>query len=114
MKNKDIVLAFIKGRSGSTTNLASYCGYLVSYHTTIAQWCDNGRLIVNTTKYSTTTSHHLGMLKRLLGGYEEIPHGPVTGYAVVPAAFVIFVKDVPIGTNNLIDYVEREDRAFVL
>lgn len=106
MKNKDIVLAFIRGRSGSTTNLASYCGYLVSYHTTIAQWCDNGRLIVNTTKYSATTSHHLGILKKLLGA--------VTGYEVVPAAAVIFVKDVPIGTNNLIDYVEREDRAFVL
>lgn len=66
MKNKDVIECFLSKKIGNTTHLHSTGDKLISYNTCIVQW-DNDKFIVNTTKYSTTSSIHLGLFKRRLG-----------------------------------------------
>lgn len=66
MKNKDIIECFLNKKIGNTAHLHSTGDKLISYNTCIVQW-DNDKFIVNTTKYSTTSSIHLGLFKRRLG-----------------------------------------------
>lgn len=68
MKNIDVVKAFSnkeKARS-STGSLESTGDRLYSYSTCIAEYDKHGRLYINLTKYSCTTSHHQSILNRLL------------------------------------------------
>lgn len=63
--NKDVAVAFLQKQkhTSSTRNFHSDGVRLWSYNTVIAQW-DGGRLIVNATKYSSTTSgKHMSPLK---------------------------------------------------
>ena len=82
MKNKEVIDAFIKHRRASTTNLQSTGKELFSYNTIIAYWDEDWDVVVNATKYSATTSHHLGILLRRLAEREtklkagrDIPRG---------------------------------------
>lgn len=61
MKNKEVVRAFLRKEVARTLNLMSTGDRLISYNTCIAQWVDKG-LIINKTKYSTTTSRHRGYI----------------------------------------------------
>lgn len=68
MKNIDVIKAFSnreKARS-STGSLESIGDRLYSYATCIAEYDKYGRLYINLTKYSCTTSHHQSILNRLL------------------------------------------------
>ena len=70
MKKIEVITCFIYNKTASNTtgNLRSTGDRLFSYNTCIAQWVDGG-IIVNRTKYSSTTSHHQGMLERRLAGH---------------------------------------------
>lgn len=65
MKNKDIVLEFLEqNKAGrSSQSLTSSGDKLYSYATVIAQWYE-GKLYINNTKYSQTTSRHQSLLLR--------------------------------------------------
>lgn len=65
MTNKDVVIAFIRGESVHTGHMTSTGDRLFSYNTCIAQW-HKGTLLVNRTKYSSTTSHQMSHLNRML------------------------------------------------
>lgn len=87
MKNKEVIDAFLKHRSASTNNLFSTGKKLFSYRTIIAYWDKDLNVVVNITKYSATTSHHLGILLRELAKrYTEIEAG----------------NNVPIGSTEFI------------
>lgn len=65
MKNKDVCKNFIEGKNAKGSNLESIDGKLYSYNTCIAEKIEEG-IIINETKYSTSTSTHQGYLYRLL------------------------------------------------
>lgn len=66
MRKEEVITAFLnkKVASNSTGNLSSTGSCLFSYSTCIAEWCKDGEIIINTTKYSTTTSQHQNLLRR--------------------------------------------------
>lgn len=68
--NRNVVNEFVRGRDFKVTNLKSENGKLISYNTTIAQHVGD-TLIVNITKYSSTTTRQLSYLKSQLGGKVE-------------------------------------------
>lgn len=83
MKNKEVIEAFLKGglANNSTGSLSSSGNRLYSYQTCIAEYDEKGRLWYNKTRYSNTTSHHQGILRRLAGFYrvvDNIPRGERT------------------------------------
>lgn len=55
MKNEDVIIAFLKGKSGHSLNLYTEGQNLINYNTRIA-YKDNDLLWLNKTKYSRTTS----------------------------------------------------------
>lgn len=72
IKNREVCRNFVKKHDGYGSNLKSEDGKLYSYSTVIAQW-HNGRLIINATKYSVTTSKQMHYLKEeLLSCIREI------------------------------------------
>lgn len=81
MRNEEIVQEFLVRNTAFTNNLTSTGDKLFSYQTVIAQWI-NGTLVINPTKYSSTTSRHLGYVKRLYKGNltyacPKIPRGTI-------------------------------------
>lgn len=70
MKNKDLCTYFAAGGGAGLTanNMAISCdgSRLFSYGTVIAQRLKSGVVLVNTTRYSSTTSHHQGYAFRAL------------------------------------------------
>lgn len=68
MKNEEVVKAFCEGKKAksSTGSLWSTGDCLYSYYTCIAEYTKDGKLYVNLTKYSTTTSHHQTLVNRHL------------------------------------------------
>lgn len=73
MTNREVVQAFVRGEKGKSGSLKSTGDKLFSYQTAIAQRVvGNGELlsdyVINTTKYSVTTSRHQSLLRRELGG----------------------------------------------
>lgn len=65
MKNKDVVRRFIDKEFASGSNLYSSGNKLFSYNTCIAQWW-NDMIIINDTRYSSSTSRHQYYLKSLV------------------------------------------------
>ena len=63
MKNKDVVLAFLKKEKAWGSNLYSTGKRLISYNTSIAEWYSDYYLLVNHTRYSVTTSKHQHYLR---------------------------------------------------
>ena len=66
MRNKDVVEGFLRGEVCNTLHLFSTGDRLLSYNTCIAEMVGE-TLYINRTKYSVTTSIHLGLLLRRLG-----------------------------------------------
>ena len=68
MRNEEVVIAFShrERAKSSTGSLWSTGNCLYSYSTCIAEYTKDGKLYVNLTKYSTTTSHHQTSVKRHL------------------------------------------------
>ena len=88
MNNQQVINAFKQGRKGTSSNgnLRSTGDKLINYYTTIAQRLTNGKVIMNSTKYSVSTSKIQSWTRRTLDTYTE-------------------VTDVPRGTSDLQRYV---------
>ena len=74
MKNKDVIKNFIHGeKEGSGSNLFINNNRLINYSTCIAYRKDNGMILLNGQKYSSTTSVHQNVIRRsLLEGIDYI------------------------------------------
>lgn len=90
MTNEEVIENFIAGHICSGGNLTSTGDKLYSYQTCIAEYTPKG-LVVNKTKYSVTTSKHVGMLLR------KLPY--ITG--------IKSVENIPRGTKKL--WIETKD-----
>lgn len=91
MRNKEVVEQFVNYRiaSSGNGNLTSTGDRLYSYATCIAEWVAYPhKIIVNATKYSTTTSCHQGMLRYQIKNFQNIP-------------IVDYVHDIQRGTSKL-------------
>ena len=90
MRNKEVISKFVNfAESAATANVRSTGDKLFNYYTCIAQRHE-GKIIVNVTRYSATTSKIQCYLRRELSGYD-----------------VIKVTSVPIGTCNLVPYINK-------
>lgn len=94
MTNQTVVQQFIKGQPGKCLSMYTDGHKLFSYNTIIAQR-EGNIMLVNTTKYSMTTSKHQGLL------YREINK---QGYALTTSE--VYIDGVRIEENDLIDYVK--------
>ena len=89
MRNKEVISKFVNfAESAATANVRSTSDKLFNYETCIAQRHE-GKVIVNVTRYSVTTSKIQNYLRRELLGYD-----------------VIEVTSVPRGTCDLIPYIK--------
>lgn len=70
MKNIDVLKRFLNRETGKTMHLKSNGCELVNYDTVIAYW-NNGKLYINVTKYSNTTSKIQSQLKQLAYDFVE-------------------------------------------
>ncbi len=68
MKNEDVIKGFRDGIMCYSEHLYSEHDKLYSYNTCIAQKVGD-RIYLNCTKYSTTTSHHQTLVKRICNPY---------------------------------------------
>lgn len=68
MTNEKVIISFLEGKSNHTLNLFTEGTILVNYQTRIA-YKKEGKLYLNTTKYSRTTSKIQSQLKRLIPMY---------------------------------------------
>jgi hypothetical protein len=84
MTNEQVCNRFSERERGHSLNVTSTGRKLFSYKTVIAQWID-GKLVVNGTKYSPTTSKHSYYVRRY-------PH-------------TVTSKCVPINTYDLRPYL---------
>lgn len=90
MKNIEVIEKFINGCISSGGNLTSTSDRLYSYQTCIAERTKNG-YIINKTKYSVTTSKHVGMLLNQLHHtnvkyVEDVPKGAKRLWIEIPAS----------------------------
>ena len=91
MKNKEVISKFVNfAESAATANVRSTGDKLFNYYTCIAQRHE-GKIIVNVTRYSATTSKIQNYLRRELSGYD-----------------VIEVTSVPRGTCDLVPYIKQK------
>ena len=89
MKNKEVISKFVNfAESAATANVRSTGEKLFNYGTCIAQH-HGGKIIVNVTRYSVTTSKIQCYVRRELSGYD-----------------VIEVTSVPRGTCDLVPYIK--------
>lgn len=65
MRNQDLIESFVRNRhfNGRTGSMTAIDGKLFSYNTCIAQHTKDGRLVINNTRYSVTTSKQQGYLR---------------------------------------------------
>lgn len=66
MRNADVVSDFLKGINSKTENLYSEGRVLYSYgtHFPLGILFSDGKVAINSDRYSNTTSHHRGLLVR--------------------------------------------------
>lgn len=89
MRNQEVISKFVNfAESAATANVRSIGDKLFNYETCIAQRHE-GKIIVNVTRYSVTTSKMQNYLRRELSDYD-----------------VIEVTSVPRGTCNLVPYIK--------
>lgn len=93
MNNKEVCKAFSYKEKATGSNLMSTGDKLFSYSTCIAEW-DGAYLILNKTKYSTTTSKHQTYL------YRAIHHTMLDMY-------IKEVDDVARGTSSLKQFINE-------
>lgn len=79
MRNEEVIKRFLKHQEGHTPKRYTYDGLytstlwtreneLVNYQTVIARW-DSNKIILNTKKYSSTTSKIQHMIERVCEEY---------------------------------------------
>lgn len=91
MRNQEVISKFVNfAESAATANVRSTGDKLFNYETCIAQRHE-GKIIMNVTRYSATTSKMQNYLRRELSDYD-----------------VIEVTSVPRGTCNLVPYIKQK------
>lgn len=80
VNNYDVARAFIDGRRATGSNFMSTGDTLYSYNTAIAHRTRDGKIIINKTKYSQTTSKQLGYLTRSIPSTVEVEYVDDKGY----------------------------------
>lgn len=89
MRNQEVISKFVNfAESAATANVRSTGDKLFNFYTCIAQRHE-GKIIVNVTRYSVTTSKMQNNLLCELSGYD-----------------VIEVTNVPRGTCDLVPYIK--------
>ena len=89
MTNQEVISKFVNfAESAATANVRSTGDKLFNYYTCIAQR-HGGKIIVNVTRYSATTSKMQCYVRRELSDHD-----------------VIEVTSVPRGTRNLVPYIK--------
>lgn len=74
-KTMEVCNAFANGQSLNALNAHSVGDRIYSYNTVIG-YRENGKVYVNTSKYSCTTSRHQTYLRRALVGVEVVEYTP--------------------------------------
>lgn len=97
MKNRELAYQFIKMLPGEGSNFSSTGDKAFSYFTCIAEWVRGEfdiypTLILNATKYSRSSSTHLGYIK-----YFAEKSGTIVRYTT---------KEVPTNSQDLIKYCD--------
>lgn len=97
MKNSEVAqsFAFNNVNEAKALNLEYTNNKLYSYSTVIAQRLNDGRVILNDTKYSCTTSRHQYYLRYYLS-------------KVYSENEIIKVNNVPRGTYDLERYIKKD------
>ena len=87
MTNKQVSNAFVSGKSAKSSNGNLWVSWdgkrLFNYETCIAQRLQDGTFVVNSTKYSVSTSKIQTYVRYTIGNYKEVfgkPRG--TSYLV--------------------------------
>lgn len=95
--NLEIAQAFLNGKKASNRSMSTDGETLYSYNTPIAEFAHDGTLIVNTTRYSVTTSgkHYPALRKALTGRNFK----------------TVYVDNVPMRSWSLQNYVKAEETA---
>lgn len=92
MTNAEVINEFINGSckkcSGGSVSLDGNCLY--SFNTCISQRMDNGMFLLNSVKYTITTTRHESMVKKL-----------------IPLGKIIMVDNVPSGARDLISFYKN-------
>ena len=79
MNIQSVINAFANNKVGcsSNGNLYSTSDKLINYNTCIAQRLQNGTIVVNSTKYSTSTSKLPNRIRYTIGKYKEVVNVPI-------------------------------------
>lgn len=79
MNNQSVINAFACGKEGksSNNNLRSTGEKLINYSTCIAQRLSDGTIVVNSTKYSTSTSKIQTWVRNTIKNYKEVTNVPM-------------------------------------
>ena len=82
VRNREVIQAFLRKERLHSGNLFSDGDKLFSYNTIIAKWIEPYVLRINRTRYSNTTSRHLGILRNEmnesdLDRVEEVDNIPI-------------------------------------
>lgn len=95
MTVKEVIFAFRKKQSGKGEHSVSSDGdRIFSYSTCIGEWYFD-KVILNTTKYSPTTSKHQSLLKNAIEAY---------------GVDIRYIRcKVPFGSLSLIKYLGKDD-----
>lgn len=95
MKNEDVIKYFLVGKVAfnSSQSLSSTGDKLYSYATCIAQHY-NDKILFNTVKYSSTTSHHQTLLRKHAIQSRLLPVSKLVTYHNE-------IITIPRGVNNL-------------
>ena len=99
MTNYDVCIAFVNGSKNNAHSLSMHVNYdgskLFSYGTVIAQKLPNGAIVLNSTKYSVTTSKHQSHARSVISRFASTLKTYATN------------KYVPIGTYDLTPYYTK-------
>ena len=81
MSNQEVINCFKNGQNGKSSNgnlwISADGNRLYNYYTCIAQRLANGRFVVNSTKYSPTTSKIQTYVRNTLKKYREVTNMPM-------------------------------------
>ena len=79
MNNQSVINAFALGQIGrsSNGNLYSTGDKLINYHTCIAQRLQDGTIVVNSSKYSVSTSKLQTWTRSTIRIYKEVVNVPI-------------------------------------
>lgn len=77
ISNQSVINAFANNKTAHNVNMRSEGNKLFSYYTCIAQRLQDGTIVVNSTKYSASTSKVQTYTRNTIKTYKEIVNVPI-------------------------------------